>query len=55
MVVVVDNTDKTEIWHCRLGHMSENGMKMPVTNGMIPELKSVEHHTCESCILGKQK
>ena len=22
---------------------------------MIPELKTVEHHQCESCILGKQK
>ena len=35
--------------------MSEKGMKMLVKDGMIPELKTVEHHQCESCILGKQK
>ena len=55
MVAVVDNTKKTELWHCRLGHMNENEMKMLVKDSMISELKSMEHHTCESCILGKQK
>ena len=51
MVAILDNTKKTELWHCRLGHMSEKGMKLLVRNGKIPELKSVEHHLCESCIL----
>ena len=55
MVAVVDNTEKTELWHNRLGHMSEKGMKILAKDGKIPELKTVEHHTCESCILGKQK
>ena len=55
MVAVVDSTAKTELWHNRLGRMSENGLKMLVKDGMIPELKTMERHSCESCILGKQK
>ena len=30
-------------------------MKMLVKDDMILVLKSVEHHTCDGCILGKQK
>lgn len=54
-VAAVDSQKNTELWHCRLGHMSEKGMKLLVKSGQIPELKSVEHQLCESCILGKQK
>ena len=39
VVDVIDNTENIELWHCRLGHMSENGMKMLVKDGMISELK----------------
>lgn len=55
IVVVVENAKHTKLWHCRLGHMSEKGMKLMVENGAIPDLKTVDHQMCESCILGKQK
>uniref|UniRef100_A0A0D3CLF9 Uncharacterized protein n=1 Tax=Brassica oleracea var. oleracea TaxID=109376 RepID=A0A0D3CLF9_BRAOL len=46
---------KTKLCHCMLGHMSEKGMKLVVENGALPDLKTVDHQMCESCILGKQK
>ena len=55
-IIAVDNacTD-TSLWHCRLGHMSEKGMKMLLSKGKLPKLKSIDFDMCESCILGKQK
>ncbi|RVW44994.1 Retrovirus-related Pol polyprotein from transposon TNT 1-94 [Vitis vinifera] len=38
-----------------LGHMSEKRMKMLLSKGKLPELKSIDFDMCESCILGKQK
>ena len=35
--------------------MSEKGMKMLLSKGKLPELKSVDFDLCESCILGKHK
>uniref|UniRef100_A0A0D3DKA6 GAG-pre-integrase domain-containing protein n=2 Tax=Brassica TaxID=3705 RepID=A0A0D3DKA6_BRAOL len=32
-VAVVENAKQTKLWHCRLGHMSEKGMKLMVENG----------------------
>lgn len=55
MVDVVNNTEKIELWHCRLGHMSEKGMKLLLNDGKIPKLKSVDHHLCKSCVFGKQE
>lgn len=55
MVAMVENAEKIEFWHCKLGHMSKKGMKILVTNDMISKIKSMEHHTYESCILGKKK
>ena len=54
-IATVQSSEKTELWHNRLGHMSEKGMKILVSNNSIPDLKSVDHHLCESCVLGKQK
>ncbi|KAL6315855.1 hypothetical protein AAG906_012191 [Vitis piasezkii] len=53
-VGVVDANIDTSLWHRRLGHMSEKGMKM-LSKGKLPELKSIDFDMCESCILGKQK
>ena len=36
-------------------HMSEKGMKMLLSKGKLPELKSIDFDICESYILGKQK
>ena len=35
--------------------MSEKGMKMLLSRGKLPELKSIDFDMCESCILEKQK
>ena len=43
------------LWHRRLGHMSDKGMKMLLSKGKLPELKSIDFDMCKSCILGKQK
>jgi hypothetical protein len=35
--------------------MSEKGIKVLLSKGKLPELKSVESDLCEGCILEKQK
>ncbi|PON82852.1 hypothetical protein TorRG33x02_214260 [Trema orientale] len=35
--------------------MSEKGIKIMLSKGKLPQLKSVEHSLCESYIFGKQK
>ncbi|KAL8157159.1 hypothetical protein AgCh_002026 [Apium graveolens] len=52
---VADEIGSSTLWHKRLGHMSEKGMKLLTSKGKIPELKNVEVGFCESCVLGKQK
>ena len=54
-ITVADANTNTSLWHCRLGHMSEKGMKMLLSKGKLPELKSIDFDMCESCLLGKQK
>ena len=54
-IAVADASTNTSLWHHRLGHMSEKGMKMLLSKGKLPELKSINFDMCESCILGKQK
>nr|CAN62498.1 hypothetical protein VITISV_000081 [Vitis vinifera] len=54
-IAVVDANTDTSLWHHKLGHMSEKGMKMLLSKGKLPELKSIDFDMCESCILGKQK
>ena len=52
-VAVVDASIDTSLWHRRLGHMNEKGMKMLLLKGKLPELKSIDFDICESYILGK--
>ncbi|RVW34552.1 Retrovirus-related Pol polyprotein from transposon TNT 1-94 [Vitis vinifera] len=54
-IAVADASTNTSLWHRRLGHMSEKGMKMLLSKGKLPELKSIDFDMCESFILGKQK
>ena len=54
-IAVADASTDTSLWHHKLGHMSEKGMKMLLSKGKLPELKSIDFDMCESCILGKQK
>ena len=51
----VEDGESSTLWHQRLGHVSEKGMKMLASKGRIPQLKNVTVEFCEPCILGKQK
>ena len=54
-IAVAEASTNTNLWHRRLGHMSEKGMKMLLSRKKLPELKSIDFDMCESYILGKQK
>ena len=54
-IAVADASTDTSLWHRKLGHMSEKGIKMLLSKGKLPELKSIDFDMCENCILGKQK
>lgn len=54
-IATVDHGRDTTLWHRRLGHMSEKGMKLLASKEKLPNLKHVELGLCEDCIYGKQK
>ena len=49
-IAVTDASTDTSLWHRRLSHMSEKGMKMLLSKGKLPELKFIDFDMCESCI-----
>ena len=53
IIAVAKASIDTSLWHCRLGHINEKGMKMLLSKGKLPELKFVDFDMCESYILGK--
>ncbi|CAH9142591.1 unnamed protein product [Cuscuta epithymum] len=53
--VVAAATNDVNLWHCRLGHMNEKGMKELCSKGKLSGLKTIEVGLCEGCIFGKQK
>ena len=55
IVAVADADGKSNLWHQRLCHMSEKGMKTLLSKGKLPDLKNVDVGLCEDCIFGKQK
>ncbi|KAE8664296.1 hypothetical protein F3Y22_tig00112801pilonHSYRG00056 [Hibiscus syriacus] len=55
IIVVTDADGKSNLWHQRLSHMSEKGMKTLLRKGKLPDLKNVDVGLCEDCIFGKQK
>src|ERR1044072_4585693 len=42
------------MWHRRLGHMSERGLKVLSERNLIPGLKTVDLPFCEHCVISKQ-
>ncbi|XP_070002053.1 uncharacterized mitochondrial protein AtMg00300-like [Nicotiana sylvestris] len=54
-IATVDHGRDTTLWHRRLGHMSEKGMKLLASKKKLSNLKHVELGLCEDCIYGKQK
>ncbi|KAE8713932.1 Detected protein of unknown function [Hibiscus syriacus] len=55
IIAVADVDGKSNLWHERLGHMSEKGMKILLSKGKLSDLKNVDVGLCEDCIFGKQK
>ena len=43
-----------ELWHKRLGHMSEKGMCILVEQKFLPEAKGVRLEKCVDSLVGKQ-
>ena len=54
-LIAVAKNENPNLWHKRLGHMSEKGMKVTHSKEKLPSLRSIEIDICEDCILGKQK
>ena len=52
-IAVVEASIDAILWHRRLGHMSEKGMKMLLSKGKQLELEHINLDMCESCILEK--
>ena len=55
VVIVAVSNDDASLWHNRLGHMSQKGMKELLSKGKLSELKNVHFDMCESCMIRKQK
>ncbi|WVZ03358.1 hypothetical protein V8G54_024164 [Vigna mungo] len=54
-LIAVAMNENPNLWHRRLDHMSEKGMRIMHSKGKLPSLQSIEFDMCEDCILGKQK
>ncbi|CAA0823452.1 Uncharacterized mitochondrial protein AtMg00300 [Striga hermonthica] len=54
-ILLAGAVSQSHLWHSRLGHMSEKGIKVLKSRGLLPELESVDVGLCEQCVLGKQK
>ena len=62
VAIDIDNAVKTtvnvvrtdsSIWHHRLGHMSEKGMKLLHSKNLLLGLKNIDLEFCENCVCGK--
>ena len=44
------------LWHQRLGHIGQKGLKIPHRNGMVEGISnfSLNFDFCENCVYGKQ-
>uniref|UniRef100_A0A0D3ADU8 GAG-pre-integrase domain-containing protein n=1 Tax=Brassica oleracea var. oleracea TaxID=109376 RepID=A0A0D3ADU8_BRAOL len=43
-----------EIWHRRLGHMSEKGLNILSRKKLLPDMKCTYFSPCHDCLAGKQ-
>ena len=50
----VEETILLNLWHKRLGHMSEKGLTTLTKKDVIPVAKDVVLDSCEHCFFGKQ-
>jgi hypothetical protein len=54
VLTVAKNDTMAELWHKRLGDMSEKGMQDLDRIEFLPELKGITLKPCEHCFVGKQ-
>ncbi|CAL9003641.1 unnamed protein product [Prunus brigantina] len=49
-------TDQEDLWHCRYGHLSWNGLKVLQQKNMVAGLPQfqVSQKVCENCLVGRQ-
>uniref|UniRef100_A0A2N9I6R9 Integrase catalytic domain-containing protein n=1 Tax=Fagus sylvatica TaxID=28930 RepID=A0A2N9I6R9_FAGSY len=52
--VVESEDDDTLLWHMRLGHISERGMRELHKRNLLTGIKSCKLDFCKYCIMGKQ-
>ncbi|KAH9682249.1 hypothetical protein KPL71_027276 [Citrus sinensis] len=52
--VASNGEESTMMWHLKLGHMSEQGLKILPERKLLPRLKSVSLPFCEHCVISKQ-
>ena len=45
----------TELWHRRLGHMSEKGLAVLSKQGLLDGAETGKLKFCETCVMGKQR
>ena len=55
MAATAKEGSSPDLWHKRLGHMSEKGLKILLDKNLFPGLKSFELDLCEHCIYGRQR
>ena len=55
VIAAVTKGEDSTLWHRRMGHISERGLKKLQAVGKFPKLNSVSLEVCEDCIFGKQK
>lgn len=48
-------SDKTTLWHSRLGHISVNNLKILTGKGLIEKEDIKDMQFCEHCVMGKAK
>jgi len=49
----LNDLNPTNMWHCRLGHISEKRMKKLHENGLLSLFDFESYETCEACLLSK--
>jgi hypothetical protein len=51
VVVSEEASEYTRLWHQRLGHMSEKGLKVLVNHKLLPSLKYLEFEVLQTLCL----
>ncbi|GKF53280.1 retrovirus-related pol polyprotein from transposon TNT 1-94 [Tanacetum coccineum] len=54
IVNAINNDDMTELWHKRLGHMSEKGMSILSKKSVLSGAHDINLKKCSHCLAGKQ-